>query len=90
MYLRRAASIGLGTTIKYLWRKTSAAAGNNLRTKINYFRGAREHRPGDHDQVPATQNEQRHGQRSGQHGEVPEMNSELRRRQRPDIYRPEG
>jgi hypothetical protein len=29
--------IGLGTTIKYLRRTTSAAANNGLSTKIKYF-----------------------------------------------------
>ena len=39
-YLRGAAGIGLGTTIKYLRRSTSGAAGNGLCTTMNYQRGA--------------------------------------------------
>jgi hypothetical protein len=34
MYMRSAARIGLGTTIKYLRRTTSGAAGNGLGTII--------------------------------------------------------
>jgi hypothetical protein len=37
-YLRGAARIGLGTTIKYLRRTTSAAAGSDMGTMINYLR----------------------------------------------------
>jgi hypothetical protein len=36
--MRDAAAIGLGTTIKYLRRKTSGAAGNGLGTMIKYLR----------------------------------------------------
>jgi hypothetical protein len=36
-YMRGAAVIGLGTTIKYLRRITSAAADNGLNTKIMYL-----------------------------------------------------
>jgi hypothetical protein len=36
-YLRGAAGIALGTTIKYLRRTTSAAAGNCLDTTIRYI-----------------------------------------------------
>jgi hypothetical protein len=39
-YLRSTAGIGLGTTIKYLRRPTSGAAGSGLCTTINYLRGA--------------------------------------------------
>jgi hypothetical protein len=35
--MRGAAGIGLGTTIKYLRRKTSAAANNGLGTTIKYL-----------------------------------------------------
>jgi len=38
MCLRGAAGIGLGTTIKYLRRTTSAAANNGLGTTIKYER----------------------------------------------------
>jgi hypothetical protein len=37
-YMRGAAGIGLGTTIKYLQRTTSGAAGNGLGTMIKYLR----------------------------------------------------
>jgi hypothetical protein len=37
-YLRLAAGIGLGTTINYLRRTTSAAADNGLGTTIKYLR----------------------------------------------------
>jgi hypothetical protein len=65
---RGAASNGLGTTTKYLGRKTSGAAGGGLGTTIKYLRGAAgiglgttikylrrttRQRPGHHDQVPA-------------------------------------
>jgi hypothetical protein len=36
-YLRAAAAIGLGTTIKHLLRTTSAAAGSGLGTTIKYL-----------------------------------------------------
>jgi hypothetical protein len=36
-YLRGAAGIGLGTTIKYLRRATSAAANSGLSTTIRYL-----------------------------------------------------
>jgi hypothetical protein len=36
-YMRGAASISLGTTIKYLRRTTSAAANNGLSTTIKYL-----------------------------------------------------
>jgi hypothetical protein len=36
-YTRGAAGIGLGTTINYLRRKTSAAANNGLGTTIKYL-----------------------------------------------------
>ena len=36
-YMRGAAGIGLGTTIKYLRRTTSAAANNGLSTTIKYL-----------------------------------------------------
>jgi hypothetical protein len=39
-HLRGAADIGLGTTIKYLRRSTSGAAGNGLCTMIKYLRSA--------------------------------------------------
>jgi hypothetical protein len=37
MYMRGAAGIGLGATIKYLRRTTSAAANNGLSTTIKYL-----------------------------------------------------
>jgi hypothetical protein len=37
-YMRDAACIGLGTTIRYLRCKTSGAAGNGLGTMIKYLR----------------------------------------------------
>jgi hypothetical protein len=39
-YLRGAAGIGLGTTIKYMQRTTSGAAGNGLCTTMKYLRCA--------------------------------------------------
>ena len=39
-YLRGAAGIGLGTTIKYLRRSTSGVAGSGLCTTIKYLRVA--------------------------------------------------
>jgi hypothetical protein len=39
-YLRGAAGSGLGTTIKYLRRTTSAAAGKSLGTTIMYLQSA--------------------------------------------------
>jgi hypothetical protein len=36
-YMRCAAGIGLGTTIKYLRRTTSGAAANGLGTKVKYL-----------------------------------------------------
>jgi hypothetical protein len=36
-YLRSAAGIGLGTTIKYLRRTTSAAAGSDLGNTIKHL-----------------------------------------------------
>jgi hypothetical protein len=39
-YLRSAAGIGLGTTINYLGRATSAAAGSCLGDTVKYLRGA--------------------------------------------------
>ena len=36
-YMRGAAGIGLGTTIKYLQRTTSATANNGLSTTIKYL-----------------------------------------------------
>jgi hypothetical protein len=40
MYLRAAAGIGLGNTIKYMRRTTSGAAGNVLCTTIKYLHRA--------------------------------------------------
>jgi hypothetical protein len=37
-YMRGAADIGLGTTIKHLRRTTSGAAGNGLGEKMKYLR----------------------------------------------------
>jgi hypothetical protein len=37
-YMRGAAGIGLGTTIKYLQRTASGAAGNGLGTMTEYLR----------------------------------------------------
>jgi hypothetical protein len=37
IYMRGAAGIGLGTTIKFLRRTTSAAANNGLITTIKYL-----------------------------------------------------
>jgi hypothetical protein len=37
MYLRGAAGIGLGTTIEYLRRKTTAAAGSRLGITAKYL-----------------------------------------------------
>jgi hypothetical protein len=71
--------IGLGTTIKYLRRTTSATAGNVLGTTIKYLRGAAgiglgttikymrrttSQRPGHHHQTLAAHNERLRGQRS--------------------------
>jgi hypothetical protein len=39
-YLRGAAGIGLGSTVKYLRRSASGAAMNGLDTTANYLRGA--------------------------------------------------
>jgi hypothetical protein len=46
--MRGIAGIGLGATIKYLRRTTSAATGNSLSSTINYLHGA-----APHIQVPA-------------------------------------
>jgi hypothetical protein len=66
-YLRGAAGIGLGTTIRYLRRTTSAAAGNDLGTTTNYLRRTTSGAAGsslDNDQVSAAHNERRRGRAS--------------------------
>jgi hypothetical protein len=66
-----------GATIKFLRRKTSAAAGNFLGTTTNEHIPAmhsgrrRGQRPVHHNQVSATHSGRRRGQRSGHHAQLP-------------------
>jgi len=73
---------GLSTKIKYLRRTASAAAGNGLGTAIQHLVNHR-HRPGHHDQVPATHSVRRRGQRPGHHDQFTATHNEQRRGQQP-------
>jgi hypothetical protein len=80
---RSAAGNGLGTSIKYQRRTTSAATGNGLGTTIKYLRRTTRQRPGQHDQLHETRNERRRGQRPRRHYQVPATHNERHRGQRP-------